>query len=175
LRVNQVYGHIQFGDLTFYDSSYKDFLPNKDPLVKPPKKKLNIPFTISPNQGYYFRQETKPFMWYSLVDGKQSLDCLDSNILIPVWNDYMYYDEIGRLKIKKNLEFARLPPKIIPFPDHPFDTNDYARLQIMFPYYQLNCINSFDCPYDNWMDHYMWDRTILQKHDCIRYIYQTLM
>jgi hypothetical protein len=87
----------------------------------------------------------------------------------------MYYNEIGRLKIKKNLKFARFPPKIIPFADYPFDTNNYPRLQIMFPYYQLNCINSFDCPHDNWMDHYKWDSTILQKHDCIRYIYQTLM
>jgi hypothetical protein len=110
-------------------------------------------------------------MWYSLVDGKQSLDYLDNNILIPIWNDYMYYNEIGRLKIKKNLKFARFPPKTFPFPDHPFDTIDYPRLQITFPYYRLNCINGFDCLNNNWMDHYKWDRTsILQKHDCIRSI-----
>jgi hypothetical protein len=135
LRVNQVYGHVQFGDLTFYESSYKDFLPITDPLVDPPKKKLNIPFTISPNQGYYFCQETKPFTGFSLVNGKQSLDYLDNNILIPVWNDYMYHNEIGRLKIKKNLKFAWFPPEIIPFLDHPFDTNDCPRLQISVLYY----------------------------------------
>jgi hypothetical protein len=130
-----VYGHVQFGDLTFYESSYKDFLPITDPLVEPPKKKLNVPFTISQNQSYYFREETKPFTGYSLVVGKQSLDYLDYNILIPFWNDYLYHNKIRRLKIKKNLKFARSPPEIIPFPDHPFDTNDYPRLQITFPYY----------------------------------------
>jgi hypothetical protein len=138
LRVNQVYGHVQFGDLTFYESSCEDFLPITDPLVEPPKKKLNVPFTITQNQGYYFHEEMKPFTGFSPVDGKQSLDYLDNNILIPVWNDYMYHNEIGRLQIKKNLKFARLPREIIPFPDHPFDTNDYPRLQITFPYYRLN-------------------------------------
>jgi hypothetical protein len=38
LRVNQVYGHVQFGDLNFYESSYEDFLSITDPLVEPPKK-----------------------------------------------------------------------------------------------------------------------------------------
>jgi hypothetical protein len=88
--------------------------------VEPPKKKLNVPFPISQNQSCYFRQEKKPFLWNSLVNGKQSLDYLDNNILIPVWNDYMYHNKIGRLKIKKNLKFARFPPEIIPFLDHPF-------------------------------------------------------
>jgi hypothetical protein len=32
-------------DLTYYKSSYEDFLPIIDPLAKTPKKKLNIPFT----------------------------------------------------------------------------------------------------------------------------------
>jgi hypothetical protein len=115
----------------------------------------------------------KSFKWYSLVNSKKSLDYLDNNILILVWSDYMYCYEIGRLQIKKNLKFARFPPKIIPFPDHPF--NNYPRLQITFPYYRLNSSNSFDCPHNNWMDHYKWDRTILQKHDCITFIYWTLM
>jgi hypothetical protein len=72
----------------------KTFLPITDPLVEPPNKKLNVPFTISQDQSYYFRQETKPLTGYSLVVGKQSLDYLDYNILIPVWNDYMYHNEI---------------------------------------------------------------------------------
>jgi hypothetical protein len=76
LRVNQVYGHIQLGDLTYYESSYKDFLPITDPLVKPPKKKQNVPFTMSP----------QPFTSYSFADGKQYLDYLDNNILVPICN-----------------------------------------------------------------------------------------
>jgi hypothetical protein len=75
--------------------------------VEPLKKKINVPFTISQNQSYYFCEETKPFMGYSLVNGKQSLDYLDNNILIPVWNDYMYHNKIRRLKNKeKNLKFT---------------------------------------------------------------------
>ena len=174
LRVNQVYGHVQFGDLTFYESSYEDFLPITDPLVKPPKKKLNVPFTVSQNQGYYFRTENTPSTWISLVEGKQSIDYLDNNNLSPIWNEHMYYNEIGRLKLEKKLKFARFPPKIIPFPDHPFDTNDYPRLKITFPSYRLNCINGFVCPYDSWTDHYKWHRSRSQKQDCLRYIYSTL-
>jgi hypothetical protein len=45
----------------------------------------------------------------------------------------------------------------------------------MFPYYRLNHINGFDCPKDNCTDHYKWDRTPIQKPDCIRYTYWTLM
>jgi hypothetical protein len=55
VRVNQVTGHVQFGDITVYESSYKDFLPITDSLVKAPKKKLNVPFTVSQNQSYYFQ------------------------------------------------------------------------------------------------------------------------
>jgi hypothetical protein len=47
VRVNQVTRHVQFGDITIYKSSYKDFFLITDPLVTPPKKKLNIPFTVS--------------------------------------------------------------------------------------------------------------------------------
>jgi hypothetical protein len=38
VRVNQVTGHVQFGDIPVYVSSYEDFLPITDPLVKPPKR-----------------------------------------------------------------------------------------------------------------------------------------
>jgi hypothetical protein len=175
LKVNQVFGHVQFGDLTFYESSYKDFLPIKDSLAKPPKKKLNVPFTISQVQSYYWIVKQEYSTQYSLVEGKQSLDYLDNNSLIPVWNNHMFYNEIGRLNIKNNLKFARFPPNILLFPDHPFDISDYPRLQFTFPNYRLNCINGFDYPHDNWNEYYEWNRTKVQKRDSVRYIYRTLM
>jgi hypothetical protein len=83
VRVNQVTGHVQFGDITVYESSYKDFLLITDPLVKPPKKKLNVPFTVSQNQSYYFRVQWIPSTRFGFVDGKQSIDFLDNNTLVP--------------------------------------------------------------------------------------------
>jgi hypothetical protein len=115
-------------------------------------------------------------MYYSFVNSKQSLDYLDNNILIPIWNEYMYYNQIRRHHIEKNLKFARFPPKLIPFPDHLFDTfNGYPQPSITFPYFRLRRINGFDYLRDSWTDHFKWDRMQSQKHYCISYIYWTLM
>jgi hypothetical protein len=94
VRVNQVTGHVQFGDITVYESSYKEFLPITDSLVKAPKKKLNIPFTVIQNQSCYFRVQWIPSTRFGLVDSKQSIEFLDNNILIPWWNGHMYHNEV---------------------------------------------------------------------------------
>jgi hypothetical protein len=94
IRVNQVTGHVQFGDITIYKSSYEDFLPIIDPLVEPPKKKLNVPFTVSQNQSYYFWVQWIPSTCFGLVDSKQTIEFLDNNFLIMRWNGHMYHNKV---------------------------------------------------------------------------------
>jgi hypothetical protein len=108
LRVNQVYGHVQFGNLTYYKSYYEDFLPIMDPLVKLPKKKLNVPFHYKPKSRLLVTVNKVNILRYSFIDGKQPLDYLDNNILIPIWNERMYYTEKSEdsLHTEKNHRFA---------------------------------------------------------------------
>jgi hypothetical protein len=69
LRVNQATSYVQYGDLTFYDSTYEDFLPLKDPLAKPQEKKFNLKITIYQNQSYYFLSGGYSLTYYSLYEG----------------------------------------------------------------------------------------------------------
>jgi hypothetical protein len=166
VRVNQVTRHVQFGDITLYESSYEDFLPITDSLVKSPKKKLNVPFTVSQNQSYYFWVQWIPSTCFGLVDGKQSIALLDNNSLIPWWNGHMYHNKVDRLKIRKNLKFARFPVDIIPFPDHPFAVNcDYPRLFRGFPTQNLYKINGYNIRVGHWSTLLTWDRS---KQDHLR-------
>jgi hypothetical protein len=175
VRVNQVTGHVQFGDITVYKSSYEDFLPITDSLVKPLKKKLNVPFTVSQYQSYYFRVQWISSTCFRLMDGKQSSEFLDNNILIPWWNGHMYHNEVDWLKIRKNLKFAQFPLDIIPFPDHPFAVNcDYPRLFCKFPRQNLYKINGYNILVGHWSTLLTWDwskQDLLRSH---RFIYKQL-
>jgi hypothetical protein len=101
---------------------------------------------------------------FGLVDGKQSIEFLDNNILVPWWNGHMYHNKVDRLKIRKNFKFARFPVDIIPFPDHPFAVHcDYPRLLREFPRQSLQQINSYSTPNGYWSTLFTWDGT---KRDC---------
>jgi hypothetical protein len=110
-------------------------------------------------------KETKPFTYYLFVDGKKYLDFHDNSILIPIWNEYMYYNKIRRRKIEKT--FFRTVCLTL--------STTIQDLIITFNHLELSRINGFDCPKDCQTDHFKWDRIPSQKHNCIRYIYWTLM
>jgi hypothetical protein len=122
-----------------------------------------------------------PSTRFGFVDGKQSIEFLDNNILVLWWNGHMYHNEVNhnevnRLKIRNNFKFARFPVDIVPFPDHSFAVHcDYPRLLCEFPRQNLRRINGYSTPNGYWSTLFTWDRS---KRDCLesqQFIYRQLL
>jgi hypothetical protein len=72
--VNHPVGHIQFGDITFIQSSYTDL---GKPITEQ-EKKIAPPFTMSQNQAYVFYKQSPIITDCQLITGNQPLDYLDN-------------------------------------------------------------------------------------------------
>jgi hypothetical protein len=92
--VNHCVGQIQFGDLTFIQSSYTD-------LGKPRTKqenKITPAFTRSQNQAYVFYTQSPILTERQLVLNNQCLDYLDNSNLGAIEFRLLYHQAIRRSK-----------------------------------------------------------------------------
>jgi hypothetical protein len=167
--VNHRVGNIQFGDLTFIESSFSE-------LGKEQEKKIAPAFTTSQNQAYAFFTLSPTIQGRNLITGKPSIDYLDNHNLIGIEVRTIYQRSISRTRsLQKRAKFAKDKPYIVPFPEHPFDIrNDYPQIIRIYPKTKILKINGFSLGVGDWTETPYFIRTVKQRQEAFNYLYNTL-
>jgi hypothetical protein len=167
--VNHRVGNIQFGDLTFIESSYTD-------LGKEQEKKIAPAFTTSQNQAYAFYTWSPTIQGRNIISSRQSVDYLDNHHLIGLEFNTIYKRSISRTRsLQKRRKFAKCKPDIVPFPEHPFDIKyDYPQIIRIYPKTKILKINGFSVGVGDWTETPYCMRTAEERQEALNYLYKTL-
>jgi hypothetical protein len=170
--VNHCVGNIQFGDLTFIESSYAD-------LGKPSteqEKKIAPAFTTSQNHAYALYKESPILMKRQAIVGKQSLDFLDHSNLGGIELKSLYQQAINRMKsLQHHAKFAKEKPHIVPFPEHPFNIKyNYPLLTRIYPKTKILKLNDFRLTVGEWTEVLYFQQTTEQRQEAFNYLHNML-